>query len=72
MTILQRIIGSWKTTVGGISVGAALMVLVSFMLTQFGVNLSGTQMGWLLSMVGLGPAVVGALATDDGRSSATK
>jgi hypothetical protein len=72
MTILQRIIGSWKTTIGGISVGAALMVLIGFLLTQFGVNLNSTQMTWILGLIGLGPSVVGALATDDGRSSITK
>lgn len=69
MSILQRIFASWRTTVGGVSLGMALMVIVGFLLQQFGVHLSDAQWALILGLVGLGPAAVGGLSTDNGASS---
>jgi hypothetical protein len=65
VTILQRIFGSWRTTVGGVSVGAAFVVIIGFVLSQFDVHLSDAQWALILGLVGLGPTVVGAMATDN-------
>ena len=66
MTILQRIFGNWKTTVGGTAVGAVGMGMVAMILSQAGCNFSNVQWMEVLALVFAGPQAVGALSTDNG------
>lgn len=65
MTILQRIFGNWKTTVGGSAVGGILMGMLALVLHQAGCNFSAVQWAEVLGLAFAGPTVVGAMATDN-------
>lgn len=68
MNILARLIQHPKTTIGGTAVGAAMLTVGGAIMEQAGCDLSQVQWMPILIMLFSGPAVVGGLATDNGKS----
>jgi len=66
MSILQRIFGNWKTTLGGTAVGGILMGMIALIMNQAGCNFSNVQWVEVLLLAFAGPTTVGALSTDNG------
>lgn len=65
MSILQRIFGNWKTTIGGTAVGATALAVIYEIMAQAGCNFSNVQWLVVLGIAFAGPTVVGAMATDN-------
>ena len=66
MSILQRIFGSWKSTLGGSAVGVVTVGVIAAVMSQAGCNMSNVQWVSILAAAFSGPAAVGALTTDNG------
>jgi hypothetical protein len=66
MSILQRIFGSWKSTLGGSAVGVIAMGIIAAVMSQAGCNFSNVQWVSILAAAFAGPTTVGALTTDNG------
>lgn len=66
LNILQRLFNSPKTTAGGLAAGTGLSVAVSMIVEQSGCHFEGVNWWVVMSALFGGPAVVGALATDNG------
>ena len=66
--MFERIFLNFKTTIGGTALGAAMMGVTYEILSQAGCDFSHVQwMAVLLAAFG-GPTVVGAFATDNGKT----
>jgi hypothetical protein len=67
VNIFQRLFNSPKTTTGGVVAGTGFAVAISAILDQAGCQFSNVQWWEIMSMVFGGPALVGGLATDNGK-----
>lgn len=68
INIFQRLFGSPKTTAGGVIAGSGLAVAVSAILDQAGCQFSNVQWWEIMGMVFGGPALIGGLGTDNGKT----
>ena len=67
MSILQRIFGNWRMSVGGLAVGIVLALLVMAILSLAKCEFGGWLWGILMTLIVAGPTVVGMLGTDNGQ-----
>ena len=68
MHLFARFVKNPKTTLGGTAVGAMLMSVGGYVISQAGCDFSSVQWGVVLSMLFAGPQIVGGSATDNGKS----
>lgn len=69
MNIGERIFGNLKTTIGGSAVGVALLGVGAMIIQQAHCDFSQVQWIGILTALFMGPATVGALATDNGKAA---
>lgn len=67
--MFERIFGNLKTTLGGTALGAGLMGAMYLILDQAHCDFSQVQWIMVLGAVFGGPAVIGGLSTDNGKSA---
>lgn len=68
MNFIARLIQHPKTTIGGTAAGALMLTAGGAIMAQAGCDFSQVQWMAILGMLFAGPAAVGGLATDNGKS----
>lgn len=66
LNIIQRFLGSPKTTSGGVAAGTGLALAASMILEQSGCHFEGVNWWMVMGVIFGGPAVIGGLSTDNG------